>query len=227
MLTKKQYKLLVYIQDYFLETGVCPSYEEMKVALNLKSKSGIHRLIANLEDRGYVRRLPNRARALEVLKSPNNKQQEQHPSKTGGHYSNNVVSLENGTRNIDAVNLPLYGKIAAGTPLEAISNPEQNITIPGSMIGNGEHYLLEVDGDSMIEAGIHDGDTILIEQCDSASIGEIVVALIDNDEVTLKKLMSKGERVALEPANKNYQTQIYSPDRVIIQGRLAGLLRSY
>ena len=226
MLTKKQYKLLVYIQDYFLETGVCPSYEEMKVALNLKSKSGIHRLIANLEDRGYVRRLPNRARALEVLKSPNNKQQEQRPSKTGGQYSNNVVSLENGTRNVDAVNLPLYGKIAAGTPLEAISNPV-NIPIPGNMIGNGEHYLLEVDGDSMIEAGIHDGDTILIEQCDSASIGEIVVALIDNDEVTLKKLMSKGERIALEPANKNYQTQIYSPDRVIIQGRLAGLLRSY
>ena len=227
MLTKKQYKLLVYIQDYFLETGVCPSYEEMKVALNLKSKSGIHRLIANLEDRGYVRRLPNRARAIEVLKSPNNEQQEQRPSKTEGQYSNNVVSLENGIRNIDAVNLPLYGKIAAGTPLEAISNPEQNIPIPGNMIGNGEHYLLEVDGDSMIEAGIHNGDTILIEQCDSASIGEIVVALIDNDEVTLKKLMSKGERVALEPANKNYQTQIYSPDRVIIQGRLASLLRSY
>lgn len=227
MLTKKQHKLLVYIQDYFLETGVCPSYEEMKIALNLKSKSGIHRLVSNLEDRGYVRRLPNRARALEVLKSPTNKQQEQRPSKPGGVYSNNVVSLEDITKNTDTVNLPLYGKIAAGTPLEAISNPGQSIPIPGSMIGNGEHYLLEVDGDSMIDAGIYDGDTILIEQCDSASIGEIVVALIDNDEVTLKKLMSKGERIALEPANKDYQAQIYSPDRVVIQGRLAGLLRSY
>ena len=227
MLTKKQHTLLMYIQNYFLETGVCPSYEEMKVALNLKSKSGIHRLISNLEDRGYVRRLPNRARALEVLKSPDNKQQEQPAGKIEGQYSNNVVSLKNVTRNTDTVNLPLYGKIAAGTPLEAISNPGENIPIPGSMIGNGEHYLLEVDGDSMIEAGIHDGDTILIEQCDSASIGEIVVALIDNDEVTLKKLMSKGERIALEPANKSFQTQIYSPDRVVIQGRLVGLLRSY
>ena len=153
MLTKKQHTLLMYIQNYFSETGVCPSYEEMKVALNLKSKSGIHRLISNLEDRGYVRRLPNRARALEVLKSPDNKQQEQPAGKIEGQYSNNVVSLKNVTRNTDTVNLPLYGKIAAGTPLEAISNPGQNIPIPGNMIGNGEHYLLEVDGDSMMRRG--------------------------------------------------------------------------
>ena len=244
MLTKKQYELLRFIQSRLSDNGVSPSFDEMKEALGLKSKSGIHRLISGLEERGFIRRLPHRARALEILKLP----EDVHPDSSSVSapqqptlHSANVVSgnflkntpplapvAEPASDTVsDAVQLPLYGRIAAGTAIEALSDPSSMIDVPPSMLGLGDHYALEVDGDSMIEAGIFDGDTVLISRCDNAENGAIVVALVDDTEVTLKRLRRKGNSIALEPANADYETRICGPDQVKVQGRLVGLLRSY
>jgi repressor LexA len=225
MLTKKQYELLLFIDRRLKETGVSPSFDEMKDALDLKSKSGIHRLITGLEERGFIRRLPHKARALEVLRLPENQQ--------GTPARGNVVrgSFERkGQRSLpanDSTEVPLLGKIAAGTPIEALRDHSQTIGIPPDMLSRGEHYALTIEGDSMIEAGIFDGDTVVIQRCDSADNGSIVVALVDGNEVTLKRLRRKGDSIALEPANKEYETRIFGPDRVNVQGRLVGLLRKY
>ena len=227
MLTQKQYLLLMFIVRRLKNRGISPSFEEMKDALNLKSKSGIHRLITGLEERGFIRRLPHRARALEVLKLPENTRNSFDNSLT---QVGSVSELTNEKKQAAAngmLELPFYGRIAAGTPVEALRDPSQSIVVPGSMLGRGEHYSLEIEGDSMIEAGIHDGDTVIIERCDVAESGTIVVALLDQSEVTLKRLRKKGASIALEPANKNYETRIFGPDRVNVQGRLVGLLRHY
>jgi len=227
MLTKKQHLLLMFIDQRLHDTGVSPSFDEMKDALELKSKSGIHRLIMGLEERGFIRRLPHRARALEVLKLPGNA-----PAAIKKSFKPSIVptdfSASSGTQPAnDPIELPLYGKIAAGTPIEALRDPEQTVIVPPVMIGRGDHYALEIDGDSMIEAGIHDGDTVVIERCETAESGAIVVALVDRTEVTLKRLRKKGDSIALEPANKEYETRIFGPDRVNVQGKLVGLLRQY
>ena len=227
MLTKKQYQLLMFIDSRLKVVGVSPSFEEMKVALNLKSKSGIHRLITGLEERGFIRRLPYRARALEVLKLPENTSISGRDVVTQLNASREAKLEKHYTTETGVVDLPLYGKIAAGTPVEALRDPSQTIGVPAFMLGRGEHYTLEIDGDSMIDAGINDGDTVVIERCDVAESGAIVVALVDQTEVTLKRLHKKGASIALEPANKNYDTRIFGPDRVDIQGRLVGLLRRY
>ncbi|MGA0395181.1 MAG: transcriptional repressor LexA, partial [Rhodospirillales bacterium] len=217
--------------------------DEMKGALGLQSKSGIHRLITGLEERGFIKRLAHRARALEVLRLPDNIDQlEQGKAKSkkavakkkdDKNFSPNVIE---GSFNLkgnepakasETVELPLYGRIAAGTPIEALRDHTQTIEIPPSMIGKGEHYALEVDGDSMIEAGIEDGDTALIKRCDTAENGAIVVALLDDNEVTLKRLRRKGDSIALEPANQRYETRIFGPDQVKVQGKLVGLFRKY
>ena len=227
MLTKKQYQLLMFIDSRLKVVGVSPSFEEMKVALNLKSKSGIHRLITGLEERGFVRRLPYRARALEVLKLPENTLISGRNVVTQLNASSEANFKNHYTTETGVVDLPLYGKIAAGTPVEALRDPSQTIGVPAFMLGRGEHYTLEIDGDSMIDAGINDGDTVVIERCDVAESGAIVVALVDQTEVTLKRLHKKRASIALEPANKNYDTRIFGPDRVDVQGRLVGLLRRY
>ena len=227
MLTKKQYQLLMFIDNRLKVVGVSPSFEEMKVALNLKSKSGIHRLITGLEERGFVRRLPYRARALEVLKLPENTSIASRNVVTQLNASSEANFKNHYTTETGVVDLPLYGKIAAGTPVEALRDPSQTIGVPAFMLGRGEHYTLEIDGDSMIDAGINDGDTVVIERCDVAESGAIVVALVDQTEVTLKRLHKKKASIALEPANKNYDTRIFGPDRVTVQGRLVGLLRQY
>ena len=227
MLTKKQYQLLMFIDGRLKVAGVSPSFEEMKVALNLKSKSGIHRLITGLEERGFIRRLPYRARALEVLKLPENTSNFGRDVVTELYSSSEAKFKKHYTTETGVVDLPLYGKIAAGTPVEALRDPSQTIGVPAFMLGRGEHYTLEIDGESMIDAGINDGDTVVIERCDVAESGAIVVALVDQTEVTLKRLRRKGASIALEPANKNYDTRIFGPDRVDIQGRLVGLLRRY
>ena len=227
MLTKKQYQLLMFIDSRLKVVGVSPSFEEMKVALNLKSKSGIHRLITGLEERGFIRRLPYRARALEVLKLPENTLISGRNVVTQLNASSETKLKNHYTTETGVVDLPLYGKIAAGTPVEALRDPSQTIGVPAFMLGRGEHYTLEIDGDSMIDAGINDGDTVVIERCDVAESGAIVVALVDQTEVTLKRLHKKGASIALEPANKNYDTRIFGPDRVDVQGRLVGLLRRY
>ena len=227
MLTKKQYQLLMFIDTRLKVVGVSPSFEEMKVALNLKSKSGIHRLITGLEERGFIRRLPYRARALEVLKLPENTSISGRDVVTQLNASREAKLEKHYTTETGVVDLPLYGKIAAGTPVEALRDPSQTIGVPAFMLGRGEHYTLEIDGESMIGAGINDGDTVVIERCDVAESGAIVVALVDKTEVTLKRLRKKGESIALEPANKNYDTRIFGPDRVDVQGRLVGLLRRY
>lgn len=232
MLTRKQHELLMYINEYINETGTSPSFEEMKDALDLKSKSGIHRLILGLEERGFIRRLPHRARALDVLKLPDTATAE---SKLGGAGSNVVRGdfkpQEPKARfgnDAETTQVPLYGRIAAGTPIEALRDPERTVDVPPHLMGSGsEHYALEVDGDSMIEAGIMDGDVVVIQRCDDADSGSIVVALVDDIEVTLKRLRKRGNSVALEPANKDYDTRIYGPDQVKVQGRLVGLLRSF
>lgn len=223
MLTKKQHTLLMLINDRLKEDGVAPSFEEMKIALELKSKSGIHRLINALEERGFIRRLPNRARALEVIRLPED--EENHPP------HNNLFKPDFGSARVaepdpHTIEIPLHGKIAAGTPIEALEQYE-NIGVPAAMLGSGSYYALDVDGDSMIEAGILDGDRVVIERCDNANNGSIVVALVDEEEATLKTLHKKGPDVALEPSNKEYKTQIYPANRVRIQGRLVGLLRQY
>lgn len=233
MLTKKQYELLVFINRRLSESGVSPSFEEMKEALALKSKSGIHRLITGLEERGFIRRLPHRARALEVLRFPDNAGPA--AAAAGDDFAPNVIrgkfrgSLPGAAvaPGSEAVELPLYGRIAAGTPIEALRDHSNGVDVPASMLGAGEHYALEVEGDSMVDAGIYDGDTAVVERCETAENGSIVVALIDDEEVTLKRLRRKGHSVALEPANRAYETRIFGPDRVKIQGRLVGLIRKY
>jgi len=239
MLTRKQFELLMFINKRLTETGVSPSFEEMKEALSLKSKSGIHRLITGLEERGFIRRLAHRARALEVVRLPEETAIPARPRAAAAaadrsRFSPTVIqgdfksalpgaALAGG----DAVQVPLYGRIAAGTPIEALRDHSNLINVPAAMLGNGEYYALEVAGDSMIDAGIVDGDTVLVQRCDTAENGSIVVALVDNNEVTLKRLRRRGDSIALEPANKSYETRIFGPDRVHVQGKLVGLMRRY
>jgi repressor LexA len=242
MLTKKQYELLMFINRRLGEGGVSPSFEEMKDALGLKSKSGIHRLISGLEERGFIRRLPHRARALEVVRLPEDtapagraRGREAERGGERGRFSPTVIrgDFKNAFPGTpisgggEAVQLPLYGRIAAGTPIEALRDQSNTIAMPPGLLGNGEHYALEVAGDSMIDAGILDGDTVVIQRSETAESGQIVVALIDNNEVTLKRLRRRGDSIALEPANKDYETRIFGPDRVKVQGRLIGLIRRY
>jgi repressor LexA len=231
MLTRKQHELLLYINRRLSDSGISPSFEEMKDALGLKSKSGIHRLISGLEERGFIRRLPHRARALEVVKLPEETAAKGRPTKFSptvikGDFKTALPGMAvNDTG--QAQELPLYGRIAAGTPIEALRDSANTVSVPAGMLGIGEHYALEVAGDSMVEAGICDGDTVLIQRCDTAENGAIVVALVDSNEVTLKRLRKRGESIALEPANKAYETRIFGPDRVKVQGKLVGLLRRY
>ncbi|MEA2783424.1 MAG: repressor LexA [Rhodospirillaceae bacterium] len=242
MLTKKQHELLLFINRRLGESGICPSFDEMKEALGLKSKSGVHRLITGLEERGFIRRLAHRARALEVARLPESMATGPTPAAAPEEtpadrpaFAPNVIRGDFGgalpgatvAQPAETIQLPLYGRIAAGTPIEALRDHSQSIDVPASLLGRGEHYALEVDGDSMVNAGILDGDTVVIERCDVAENGVIVVALIDNNEVTLKRLRRKGDSIALEPANPAYETRIFGPDRVKLQGRLAGLLRRY
>jgi repressor LexA len=238
MLTRKQHELLMFIHERMKESGIPPSFDEMKDALDLASKSGIHRLITALEERGFIRRLPNRARALEVIRLPDS----MNPSLGGrrAKFEPNVIEGNLGrvaqmppraggaaSEAGRPVAIPVMGRIAAGTPIEAIQTHSHTITVPPELLGGGEHFALEVRGDSMIEAGILDGDTVLIRKQDTASTGEIVVALVDNEEATLKRLRRRGNAVALEAANPAYETRIFPPDRVKVQGRLIGLLRKY
>jgi repressor LexA len=218
MLTRKQHELLLYIDERLKETGVSPSFEEMKGALDLKSKSGVHRLISALEERGFIRRLPNRARALEVLKVPEVR---------GAAPANlNVAPAPAPRAANDVLDIPLHGRIAAGTPIEALQGTD-TLPVPAALLGPGEHYALEVAGDSMVELGILDGDYALIRRQDEARDGEIVVALIDDEEATLKTFRHEGRMIRLDPANRQYDPQRYRPEQVQIQGRLAGLLRRY
>lgn len=230
MLTAKQRELLVFIQRKLEETGISPSFEEMKEALDLKSKSGVHRLISALEERGFIRRLANRARALEVLKQPDD---------VSGTRASSVRSAANDAaggnvappRNVpvaanDVIEVPLHGRIAAGVPIEALEG-QQSLPVPAALLGSGEHYALEVSGDSMIEAGILDGDYALVKKTSTARDGEIVVALVRNEEATLKYLRHEGGKIRLDPANGAYDPQIYEDHEVQVQGKLAGLLRRY
>lgn len=229
MLTRKQKELLLYIRDTLAQEGVTPSFDEMKVALGLRSKSGIHRLIMGLEERGFIKRLPHRARALEILRLPEDVAEEMNK---GGKKIKTVVE-EASNFLLSALTLPFYGRIAAGTPIEAISDVQSQIEIPPSLLTNvkgglsGEHYALEIAGDSMIDAGIMDGDHVIIRRADTAENGAIVVALVDDHEATLKYLERRKEGLALIPANKEHQTQLYSSDRVKVQGKLVGLVRKY
>lgn len=229
MLTKKQHQLLTFIHERMQSEGVAPSFDEMKLALDLKSKSGIHRLITALEERGFLRRLPHRARALEVVKLPENAASTPDASAgsnvIAGHFGKPEVTVSDSSD--DAVQLPLYGKIAAGMPIEALQDPSTHIGVPPSMLGSGDHYALTIEGDSMIDAGILDGDTVIIQESNRAENGTIVVALVDEEEATLKRFRRKGETIALEPANPDYETRIFGPDRVRVQGKLVGLLRRY
>ena len=245
MLTKKQHELLTFISAKLQETGFSPSFEEMKEALNLKSKSGIHRLITALEERGFIRRLPHRARALEVLRLPDSGPVSQSArgdsrviegnfgraptASSRRHLTEVEVAPLTGAANSDGgmVELPLYGRIAAGTPIEALADQTSTVLLPATLIGTGEHYALEVAGNSMIDAGIFDGDTAIIQRTSNAQNGEIIVALVDREEATLKRLRRKGNSVALEPANTRYETRIFGPNRVEVQGRLVGLFRKY
>ena len=233
MLTKKQHELLLFIHNRTQETGISPSFDEMKDALDLRSKSGIHRLITALEERGFIRRLPNRARALEVVKLPEDLGEATKPKGTRNKRPEVTAQIVEAQFKQPAPvadndpGLPVLGRIAAGTPIEAIQHEVDRIQAPQALYGSGEHYILEVDGESMVEAGIHDGDYAIIKQCDAASNGEIVVALVDGEEATLKRLRKKGETVALEAANPRFETRIYGPDRVSVQGKLVGLMRRY
>jgi len=238
VLTQRQHQLLKFIQDYLDQHGVPPSFEEMRSALKLKSKSGIHRLITGLEERGYIRRLAYRARALEVLRLPTSLQKVAGGDVIdAGHVdinAGNVVHGRFGLRPSEpangegpSVSLPLYGRIAAGTPIAALRDHSTQVEVPLHMVQAGDHYALEVVGDSMIEAGIHDGDVVVIQRTETAENGEIVVALVDDEEVTLKRLRRKGATVALEPANTQYETRIFGPSRVKVQGRLVSLMRTY
>lgn len=229
MLTRKQHELICFIADRLAETGVSPSFEEMKEALDLKSKSGVHRLISALEEREFIRRLPNRARALEVLRMPERgdakksavKSRAMDTSISSTSQKPAIPSPAN-----DVVEIPLHGRIAAGTPIEALEGATM-LPVPAALLGSGEHYALEVAGDSMVEAGILDGDYALIRRTEVARDGEIVVALIDDAEATLKYFRKEGAMIRLDPANRDYSAQRYRPDQVRVQGRLAGLLRRY
>jgi repressor LexA len=228
MLTRKQHELLNFIHSHIRQNGISPSFDEMKDALNLKSKSGIHRLITALEERGFIRRLAHRARALEVLKLPDAVLpggQKLAPNVIQGEFSTGGVRPAPDSDEI--VSMPLYGRIAAGTPIEALRDPSNFVDVPRGMLARGEHFALEVAGDSMVDVGILDGDTVILQRSETAENGAIVVALIDDSEATLKRLRRKGNSVALEPANQNYETRIFPPDRVKIQGQLIGLLRRY
>lgn len=239
MLTRKQHELLMFIHERIRETGVSPSFDEMKEALDLKSKSGIHRLITALEERGFIRRMPHRARALEVVKLPESATP-QTPARAAPARGFSPSVIEGGgarprtpdthqpvPEGGDALSLPLVGRIAAGTPIEALQDDSNHVGVPASLLGSGEHYALEVKGDSMIDAGIFDGDVVVIQRADTASSGDIVVALIDQQEATLKRLRRKGDTVALEAANPAYETRIFPSDRVKVQGKLVGLMRRY
>ncbi|MBI1239566.1 MAG: transcriptional repressor LexA [Alphaproteobacteria bacterium] len=242
MLTRKQYELLTFIHQRVRETGVPPSFDEMKDALDLKSKSGIHRLITALEERGFVRRLPHRARALEVLRLPENSGQaaaHQARQRTTG-FQPSVIDAQ-GRREARApapraaelpsgqTVVPMVGRIAAGTPIEALQQPLDQVSVPPGLLGGSgrEHFALEVVGDSMINAGILEGDTVLVERCETAQNGDIVVALVDNQEATLKRIRRRADSIALEAANPAYETRIFPADRVAVQGRLVGLMRRY
>ncbi|MFC3713895.1 transcriptional repressor LexA [Sphingoaurantiacus capsulatus] len=230
MLTRKQHDLLAFIHTRLQTSGVSPSFEEMKEALELKSKSGVHRLISALEERRFIRRLPNRARALEVLRLPEGMAAAA-PAPAAQAKPSNVVQAEFGKRAApkvanDVIELPLHGRIAAGQPIEAFET-DAALSVPAALLGSGEHYALEVSGDSMVEAGILDGDYALIQRCETARDGEIVVALVDGQEATLKYLRKEGGMVRLDPANAMYEAQHYLPSRVRIQGKLVGLLRRY
>jgi repressor LexA len=251
MLTKKQYELLLFINKRLNEQGVSPSFDEMKGALGLRSKSGIHRLITGLEERGFIRRLPHRARALEIARLPENLAPAAAAPATparpavlgngngngnGGTFRPNVIQgdFRPGLSGVaappsanDAVSLPLYGRIAAGQPIEALADTSNTVEVPASLLGRGEHFALEVAGDSMVDAGIFDGDTVLVRRDDAPENGAIVVALIDDNEVTLKRLRRNKGSIALEPANKAYETRIFGPDRVRVQGRVVGLIRRF
>ena len=224
MLTRKQHELICFINDRLEESGVSPSFEEMKEALDLKSKSGVHRLISALEERGFIRRLANRARALEVLKMP-----ERSDAKPAAAAKDNVVQMPTPRAPEpanDVIEIPLHGRIAAGTPIEALEGASM-LPVPAALLGAGEHYALEVAGDSMVEAGILDGDYALIRKAETARDGDIVVALIDEAEATLKFFRKEGAMIRLDPANATYRPQRYRPDQVRVQGKLAGLLRRY
>ena len=235
MLTKKQYELLLYIDRHLKQTGFSPSFEEMKDALKLRSKSGIHRLISALEERGFLGRRRHRARALEVLKLPENQNGRETAEDTGQTFAPNVIRGDftpkiAGVRTANdagAIQLPLYGRIAAGLPIEALQDPSSYVDMPVHLLGSGEHYALEVAGDSMVEAGILDGDTVVIRRGDAADTGQIVVALVDDSEVTLKRLRRRGNSIALEPCNIRHETRIFPADKVKVQGRLVALLRRY
>ena len=247
MLTRKQNELLMFINKRLNDDGVSPSFDEMKEALRLKSKSGIHRLITGLEERGFLRRLPHRARALQVLKlpdtaampAPNVMPMLARAGGMGEAREGFVPQVVRGGERMplaaaimianeaQALSLPLYGRIAAGTPIEALRDNSTTVDVPVTLLGSGAHYCLEVQGDSMVEAGIQNGDIAIIKSADTAETGEIVVALIDDTEATLKRLRKKGASIALEPANPAYETRIFGPDRVKIQGKLAGLYRRY
>ena len=239
MLTRKQHELLLFIDKHLRETGFSPSFEEMKEALSLKSKSGIHRLISALEERGFLARRHHRARALEVTRLPEDLGRRTaylpdedddvpsfSPNVIKGDFSNRLTGVR-AAEEVGAVQLPLYGRIAAGLPIEAMRDSGAHIEVPVAMLGSGDHYALEVAGDSMIDAGILDGDTVLIRCSETADNGQIVVALVDEQEVTLKRLRRRGASIALEPANPRHETRIFPADRVRVQGRLVGLLRRY
>lgn len=240
MLTKKQHDLLIFIHKRVQKDGVSPSFDEMKTALNLRSKSGIHRLITALEERQFIRRLPHRARAIEVLRLPENVE----PTSPRGGFTPSIIQGDLGRKTetdgiaalgahpvseeVDAQAVPLVGRIAAGSPIEALQQNNAKISVPSMMMtSSGEHYALEVKGDSMIDAGIHEGDVVIIQRQSTASNGDIVVALIDDHEATLKRLRHKGGAIALEAANPAYGTRLYRSDQVTIQGRMVGLIRTY
>jgi len=237
MLTKKQHELLVFVNKCITETGVSPSFDEMKEALELRSKSGIHRLITALEERGFIRRLPHRARALEVLRIPDDVAAEAKaapaqrgfkPALVDGNFRRAAQPRPRQSAPVGGVTeLPVLGRIAAGTPIEAIQHEVDRFAAPDALLGKGEHYILEVQGESMIEAGINDGDMAIIKRGDDATSGDIVVALVDSEEATLKRLRKKGESIALEAANPEFETRIYGPDRITVQGKLVGLMRRY
>ena len=243
MLTLKQKELLLFIHERMQADGVPPSFDEMKDALDLKSKSGIHRLITALVERGFIRRLPHRARAIEVLKLPESSTAASaatvatvaaeprrigfQPSVIEGAKARNIMPPPSHMIDSRTVSVPVMGRIAAGVPISAIQNHTHDIACPPDLLTNGEHFALEVKGDSMIEAGIHDGDTVIIRRCDAAENGDIVVALVEHEEATLKRLRKKGSTIALEAANPEFKTRIFGPDQVDIQGRLVGLIRRY
>lgn len=222
MLTKKQYALLLFIDNYLKEMGISPSFDEMRNGLGLKSKSGIHRLIRGLEERQFIRHLPNRARALELVRLP---QCQSIAKKNASPFC--AIDIKKNVSNTQIIEIPLCGKIAAGVPIEAVNNVGNCVSVPPQMLGVGEHYALTVEGDSMINAGIFDGDTVIIQSTQNAENGALVVALIDGVEVSLKRLRRRGNMIALEAENPRYETRVFSPERVAIQGRLVGLMRNY